>query len=102
MKKFIDINAEARKIAKDDFEKDFYNRMSNSVFRKTMENVRNRADIEILNGNDKGDEKRLLRHAWTNRSSMVYPSWIGWKDNNQGPVFGTEAVHVRDRRVRHV
>ena len=61
MKKFIDINAEARKVAKDDFEKDFYKRMSNSVFGKTMENVRNRADIEILNGNDEGDEKRLLR-----------------------------------------
>ena len=25
-----------------------------------MENVRNRADIEILNGNDEGDEKKLL------------------------------------------
>ena len=50
-----------RKVAKDDFEKDFYKRMSNSVFGKTMENARNRADIEILNGNDKGDEKRLLR-----------------------------------------
>ena len=61
MKEFIDINAEARKVAKDDFEKDFYKRMSNSVFGKTMENARNRADIEILNGNDKGDEKRLLR-----------------------------------------
>ena len=61
MKKFININAEARKVAKDDFEKDFYKRMSNSVFGKTMENVRNRADIEILNGNDEGDEKKLLK-----------------------------------------
>ena len=61
MKKFIDINAEARKVAKDDFGKDFYKRMSNSVFGKTMKNVRNRADIEILNGNDEGDEKKLLK-----------------------------------------
>ena len=49
MKKFIDINAEARKVAKDDFEKDFYKLMSNSVFGKTMENVRNRKSIEIFN-----------------------------------------------------
>ena len=35
--------------------------MSNSVFGKIMENVRNRANIEILNGSDEGDEKRLLR-----------------------------------------
>ena len=61
MKEFIDINAEARKVAKDDFEKDFYKRMSNSVFGKTMENVRNRADIEVLNGKDEGEEKKLLK-----------------------------------------
>ena len=61
IKKFIDINAEARKVAKNDFEKDFYKRMRNSVFGKTMEYVRNRADIEIPNGNDEGDEKKLLK-----------------------------------------
>ena len=33
MKKFIYINAEAKKVAKDDFEKDFYKRISNSVGR---------------------------------------------------------------------
>ena len=58
MKKFIDINAEARKVEKSDFEKDFYKRMSNNVFEKTMENVRNRSKIKIVNGRD---EKRLLK-----------------------------------------
>ena len=61
MKKFIDINAEARKVAKDDFEKDFYKCMSNSMFGKTMENVRNRVDIEILNDNEKSDKKKILK-----------------------------------------
>ena len=61
MKKFIDINAEARKVAKDDFENDFYKLMSNSVFGKTMENVRNREDIEIFNNNEESDWKKLLR-----------------------------------------
>ena len=50
MKKFIEINAEARKIARNDFEKDFYKLMSNSVFGKTMENMRDQAKIEIVNG----------------------------------------------------
>ena len=34
MKKFIDINAEARMVAKDDFEKDLYKRMSTACLRK--------------------------------------------------------------------
>ena len=59
MKEFIDINAEARKVAKNDFEKDFYKLASNSVFGKTMENLRNRVNVEFLNGDDEGDEKRL-------------------------------------------
>ena len=50
MKKFIEINAEARKIAMNNFEKDFYKLMSNSVFGKTMEIKRHRAKIEIVNG----------------------------------------------------
>ena len=61
MKKIIDINAEARKVAKDDFEKDFYKLMSNSVFGKTMENTRNREDIEIFNDNEESDRKKLLK-----------------------------------------
>ena len=60
MKRFIDINAEARKVARNDFEKDFYKLMSNSVFGKTMENKRDRANIEIVNGLSKGRRLRRL------------------------------------------
>ena len=77
LKQYIDFNTQKRTNAKNAFEKDFFKLMNNSVFGKTMENLRKRVNVKLVT-----DEKKLLEMA-------AKPTYVSSKIFNENLV----AVH---------
>ena len=70
MKKYIDFNTKKGMNATNDFEKDFFKLMVNSVYGKTMENLRTRMNVRLVN-----NEKDFLKY--TSRPTYIIHKHFG-------------------------
>ena len=70
LKPYFDMNTELRKLVKNDFQKDFLKLMNNSVFGKTMENIRKHRDIKLVTTN----KRRSKLVSEPNYHTMNYTS----------------------------
>ena len=68
LKPYINMNTKLRKEAKNEFEKDLFKIMNNSVFGKAMENVRKHRDIKLVTT----DEKRNKLVSEPNHHTTKY------------------------------
>ena len=84
MKSYIDFNTDKRKEAENDFEKDFFKLMNNSVFGKTMENLRKRIDVKLVNS-----EKRV-------RKLTCKPTFYAFKMFNED----LAGIHLRKAKLK--
>ena len=57
MKPYIDFNTQKRKEATNDVDKNLFKLLNNTVYRKTMENLRKRIKIRIMK-----NEKDIVKH----------------------------------------
>src|SRR4051794_30374993 len=72
---YIAKNTKLRQNVKNTFEKNFFKLMNNSVYGKTMENVRKYQDVKIMAMNNERDEKKFLNKV--NKPTFKYGRPLG-------------------------
>ena len=86
------MNTELRKNTKSEFEKNFFKLMNNSVFGKTIKNVRNHRDIKLVTSDKRG--KRLILEP-------NYHSFKRFSDNLMAIEMQKTRVKIRYVNIRY-
>ena len=95
MRSYIELNTRLRANGKNDFEKDFFKLMNNSVFGKTMENIRNRVDVKLVNNRgvaEKLSAKPNFKHCTIFDENLVAIQMTRTKLKFNKPVYCGMAI----------
>ena len=92
---YIWMNTEFTKNAKSDFETTFYKLTNNSVFGKTMENLRNRVDIKIVYSKWDRQNKMLGYRSFVLKAYYVF-KWPGRNRHAQKQAHSNQTCLHRD------
>ncbi len=91
LKKYIDFNTTLRAKAKNDFEKDFFKLMNNSIFGKTMESVRRRKDIVLATN---VNQLRKLVNSNNYRSHKIFSENLVMVERQKAEVYLNKPVYL--------
>ena len=94
MEPYIRKNTNLRKHAKSDFEKDFFKLMNNSVFGKTIENIRKRQNVHIIDNRKMADKlsskpnfENLVAVHMKKTESVFQQTDLCWSSNIGSLIF---------------
>ena len=92
MEPYIRKNTELRKTAANSFEKDFFKLMNNSVFGKTIENIRKRQNIELVD--DRKKAVKLSSRPNFDRATIFDKNLIAVYMKKKTEVYFNKPVYV--------
>ncbi|XP_073237698.1 uncharacterized protein [Porites lutea] len=98
MSPYIQKNTELRKSASNDFEKDFFKLMNNSVFGKTIENIRKRQNIVLVDNRTKA--KRLVSRPNFERVTIFDENLIA-VHMKKTEVYFNKPVYIQTKDFYH-
>ena len=78
LKIYIDFNTDKRKIAASSFEKNFFKLMNNSIFGKTMENLRKRINVKFISKPSFVSQKIFSKNEIKPVLTLDKPIYVGF------------------------
>jgi hypothetical protein len=93
LKPYIEMNSKFRSEAKNDFEKDYYKLLNNAFYGKTMENVRDRVNIQFCL-NEKAFTKHTSSPLFANQINVINPESLSLVKTHKKTVELNKPIYI--------